>query len=721
MKISSIIHTPRARFLKALRTRALKETRLTAALSLLCLSGLLAPVHASDKGETSSVALPSLSDTTAFTLDEIEVSARRPDLMKMADGSESLSADGILLRARTLGEADFITALKMLPGVSSGGDYGSGLVVDGAAPSQSLYRLDGVPVIFPYRFGGIFSTFNPYHFRSARFERFAHGASFPSRLGADADMISHNRPEHLQATLNLGLISSSAGARIPAGKRLDISVAGRISYLDLLYGSLLKMQDTGIAYDFADINLTANYRASSADLLQLNLFFNHDHLTIADDNYAMDLHMKWHNSLVALSWLRSGDLSWKATVYHSGFGNTLSIQMPSIDISLPSAIRNAGMLFALTTPRLASGRLEAETGIEANLYSITPQYGKISIAGTGNSPAIQNALEIRPYADIIWQISDRIDLKAGISIPVYTSRRQHSRRSWLASPSPRATLSWHPHGHTFRLHAGYYTQFLHQTGFSEMGLASNFWTAADSDMKPQRSQQISAEWSRPLFNALFTAECAIYYKHITGQTEYQGDILEIINNTYDVFAHIVPTHGYNYGMNLAVRRDFGRFTGIAGYSFGVARRKFSSSRNADIGWFDAITSPGHSLDVSMSLNLGPHWSAGARFVFASGRVYTPVEHTYIIAGNIARQYAPHNSSRLPSYQRLDLSANYTFRSGGRLPLRHNLNISLLNAYGHKNVEMIMYSYRKEQMNLQPRRQLSLYRFLPSISYSISIE
>lgn len=73
---------------------------------------------------------------------------------------------------------------------------------------------------------------------------------------------------------------------------------------------------------------------------------------------------------------------------------------------------------------------------------------------------------------------------------------------------------------------------------------------------------------------------------------------------------------------------------------------------------------------------------------------------------------------MPDYQRLDLSGTYRFRTGGRIPLNHTVNISLINAYGHRNVESQFFAIDGETMRYKLYRVSSLYRFLPSVSYSI---
>ena len=106
-------------------------------------------------------------------------------------------------------------------------------------------------------------------------------------------------------------------------------------------------------------------------------------------------------------------------------------------------------------------------------------------------------------------------------------------------------------------------------------------------------------------------------------------------------------------------------------------------------------------------------------MLASGRPYTPVTAIYFIGERLMMEYGPRNSTRLPLYHRLDLGASYRFATGGRFPLMHELNLSVVNAYGRENVEMSTFSVNTVTGVYSRRDISSLYRFLPSLSYTLS--
>lgn len=60
-----------------------------------------------------------------------------------------------------------------------------------------------------------------------------------------------------------------------------------------------------------------------------------------------------------------------------------------------------------------------------------------------------------------------------------------------------------------------------------------------------------------------------------------------------------------------------------------------------------------------------------------------------------------------------------FNTGGRFPLKHRIDLSILNAYNHKNIEISTFTYETGKQRFRRRDIGSLYRMLPSLSYTIT--
>lgn len=317
----------------------------------------------------------------------------------------------------------------------------------------------------------------------------------------------------------------------------------------------------------------------------------------------------------------------------------------------------------------------------------------------------------------LWLL--REELKADLSMAAGFFRSQREGMEWWTVPllSPRLRITWTKEriGET-SISLGYYEQFLHQVGFSELGLASDFTVGASPQAPLQKSFAIDISWRRRLPWWGLTLSASAYWSRVRNQTEYQGQVLEVVDEQYDPFLHIVVSDGHNEGLNLALSREFGSINGEISWGYGGGRRHLPEAN--DESW-NALHAPGHSLKGSLSWNPGKHWILSAVYNYSSGRVYTPVESLYLVGGNIAMEYGKRNSARLPYYSRLDLGATYTFQTSIKgTKLSHLVNISILNALGRRNVEMQYFVLNVDKGTYGLKRLYSLYRFIPSISYTL---
>lgn len=663
---------------------------------------------------SGSAAEPEDADTLMLGLGEVEIVAPvRSAVSRLDGGVMKIDAGRLMLGMRSMGEADILNNIKKQPGVITAGDYGCGLMVDGAEPSQTLCRIAGAPVFFPYRFGGIFSTFNTSHFMAARFERGIHDASMPQRVGALIDFDSfHSAGERVSGAVNVGLLSSSLTVRIPLSK-VSVVASGRVSYVDELYGRLLRGKDGECHYRFDDFNITANYRIDSNDRLSLNFLRSHDRLSYDDGNYAMDTRMVWNNTLVSANWVRTGNVAMDHRVFWSGFDNSFEITLPQMSMDVPSSLSVAGVAGDVNFNEEAR-RFDCQAGYELAFYRNNVQSVTLTGFGDNRNPAERPTMypmEVRIYGNARMRPSGWLTVDAGLSLDYFRNGGNYN----AFSPEPRLTATGRFGVSTVRLHAGAYGQNLHQVGFSETGMSSDFWIAASRTLPRQRALSVSAEYSRMWGRAGLTLTAEVFYKLLGNQPEYEGQMLDLLDNGYGAEAYIVKGSGYNAGINFALAREVGRLTGSLAVGYGVARRRYGDGS----AYMRGRTDPGLTVAVDVSWRLGERWTLGADFRFASGRPYTPVTSIYIISGNLISVYGPHNSRRLPPTHRLNLSATVRLgKTGGETSVSHLLNFSIINAYGHRNVEFRKYVLDMKNGSFRIKEVASLYRFLPSVSYTL---
>ena len=161
-------------------------------------------------------------------------------------------------------------------------------------------------------------------------------------------------------------------------------------------------------------------------------------------------------------------------------------------------------------------------------------------------------------------------------------------------------------------------------------------------------------------------------------------------------------------------RQFGKFRGRAGYNLGKARLKFDKLGN---DYFPSAHDRLHDLNASLSYEPAMGLTFVASFTHATGLPYTRTKYGYMIGDNLICEYYPHNSSRLPAYNRLDVSAAYKFKKRGRT--EHAINISLYNALFNKNI-LFYYTTYTEDKGIQNRSSY-LETVIPSITYTLTFK
>lgn len=621
-------------------------------------------------------------------------------------GTISISASALRHGMRSLGEADAIHTLTSLPGFVSAGDYGSGLSVGSDDISTTLYTIDGATVFHPFHFGGIFSGFNSSHLSSVTADRIHHDYGEPKHLGAHIRGRSSDYvPSSPTGIVNIGMLATGASVAVPVRGTTALRLSGRTSHINSIYGSLLDSDGTSIRYGFEDVNLSLLHNIDSLNSLKISTYTNSDRLRYFDGDMSMATRLRWSNFAAIASWRHQAAAAvWHQDVTYSQYSSDLHTGLASVRLRLASAVRQIAASASAALPAHSAG-----FGYRLEFTRFQPQRPDIEAIGY-DAPSVGS---VDAWLGSIsggkkWRLG-KLTLSAQADAVLY---RSCGSTSFALDPS--VALSGSAYG-SWTLRAGCASQFMHQVGMSDMGFATDFRLPSARGLSPERSFGLDFVYHRPFLPWLGLTVNA-FTKRVLHSPQYIGGILDILDDTYDPFSAVMLTDGFNVGGDVLAAFSAGPLSGWAGYGVALCRRK------ADGRWTSSAREPLHSLKAMAEYSATPSLKLSASFVLASGRPYTPVVAIYIIGGNIITEYGHLNSARLPAYQRLDLSATYSFPSLhiGSRSLRHYANLSLVNAYGHRNVEMQYFSYHSSDRTISLRRICSLYRFLPSLSYTIEL-
>lgn len=662
-------------------------------------------------------------DSVTELLPEVEVvQTGRAPVRRNDGGKIMVSGNSVAKLSRTFGEADFLTFLRQLPNAESTGDYASGVSVNGGSPSHVQYLIDGAPVIFPYRFGGIFSTFNGAHFREMDFSMVA-GADMLPRLGAAIDISPRLRFSNgAEGSVNVGMTASSLSICGGLGDRVSLSLSGRISYIDHLYGKWLSESGGHIRYGFEDLNATAACRITGKDELKADFFRSSDRLAYDDEDYALDTRLRWSNELYSLRYAHTSDAEVSLQIYHSRFKDRLSLGMSRLHIEAPASISSTGLCARIGRSAGVTGIESWEGGVRVCFDEGMPQWAILETEGVADaavrksSAFPQKMLTAVAFGKAgVRLLSGRLRLIVESGIGIFRSSTKGRLPYTSAVLTPGISLVCPIPEGSVTFGGSLRCQPLHCVGFSELGLASDFWIGATEEAPAERALMISCSATRRLFLRGLAVSAAAYWTKVSDQAEYQGQVVEIIDTDYSPFSRLIISDGFNYGVSVALSKPFGVVTGELSVSYDDGLRH-APSRPSE-RW-KSLYASGFVGKASVQWHAGRRWTLSATFRIASGRRYTPVDALYIVGNNIAMEYGVRNFGRLPAYQRLDIGATYEYATGGWCPLRHLVNFSLINAYGHRNVEMQYFMLNSGKGDYALKRLYSLYRFLPSVSYTI---
>lgn len=652
-----------------------------------------------------------MSDTlNHYQLQDVEVKGKRlRSHLKALDDASIVDMSLMDYMPRILGNADPIHYAQLLPGVQTNSEYDAGLHVQGCDNSHNYVSLDGVPIYNATHLLGFFSIFNASHFSEMSLTKSSTSASFPNRLGGSVDMLTPTwicGEDSLQANgkhgeIAVGPMSSQGTVKLPIGKRSMLMVSARATYLNLLYSKWLEMDGDHVNYDFADYNATYITQLDDANVIKAEAYWGYDNLKIGQADQGMQTKIKWDNTMAALHWYsRHSKWQTEQSVYFTRYANRVRINETSIDVGVRSYIYDLGY-----KGRLKFGRWDC--GADVIRHELMPQ--DITTGGTINANVAptrkQRTVEASAYMKYLQPLSQRLALETGLRFTYYYNKDR------FASLDPNIKLRWDAsQASQFSLNLGIHHQYLYQTGFSSMGLPTEFWLSSSNEFRPQYAYNASLQGNFWLKDREYRLTTELYFKKLEHQVENSGNIFDILYSSYSLEGALMKGKGYNYGANIMLEKRRGKLTGWVSYSFGRAKRRFDGDRYS--GWYSASHERIHELNAVATYKIGKRMELGATYVLASGVPFTRIKYAYMVSNNIVSEYGPYNGDRIKPYMRLDLSMNYDFKNSG--DKRSGINFSLYNATMYNNI----LSYRIKVYKGQVRYATFsfLMPILPSISY-----
>jgi hypothetical protein len=660
---------------------------------------------------------------------------RNDNVTKNQMGIEKLNIQEINTLPAFFGERDVLKTLQLLPGIKSAGEGNSGFNVRGGTTDQNLILLDGATVYNASHLMGFFSVFNPDAIKDVTVYKGSLPSEFGGRLSSvlDIKMNEGNNKEY-KVEGGIGLISSRVTIEGPIVKdKGSFIISARRTYADLILHSLVSaniVRDSTLKDSrlyFYDLNAKANYNLSDRDRIFLSGYFGKDVLGIT--SFGFD----WGNSTATLRWnhLFNDKLFSNTSLVFNDFNYTINNGSTTHPINIISKIRDYTVK---QDYQYSSGNNnQIKFGFISTFHRMVP--GTITTSDTNTirkSLPIRNSVESAIYFSHDFRISSKLTANYGLRIsefsllgtaPFYiydTYNLIDSVKNVVDStrkiksfirPEPRVSLSYVINEKSsIKISYARNVQYLHLLSNSTTGSPTDMWIPSSYNTIPEISDQLAFGYFRNFKNNNYEFSAELYYKNLLHQVDYiKGAVL---NFNANVESQLIYGKGRAYGLELLLKKKFGRFNGWIGYTLSRTERRFEGINDGN--WYPAKQDRMHDISIVAVYDMPRGWTLSGTWVYNTGNAVTFPKGAYVIGNNVVFLYTDRNADRMPAYHRLDLGATKQFAKKGHY--ESSLNFSLYNAYMHDNAYMITFRQNETTRQIEAV-QTTLFRIVPSVTYN----
>jgi len=587
-------------------------------------------------------------------------------------------------------QPDVFATLQLLPGIASN-ENSSALSIRGSENDENLVLLDGFTLYNLDHFFGQFSTINPNYIKDIQIYKGGFDSRYGERVSAIIDITGKSGSQNnVKANGGINLISSNLGIEIPLGKKTTWIATGRKTYYNLFNSPLFKdiFKNRFFAdakrnppknaveltpnYYFYDVNTKISHQINDKEKITFSAFASKDFLDLSNssqnllDTIETQNVNKWENYGISSSWSKqwNNGLYSLLTVGYSGYSNTffdstkVTHYVPIINPNpnLPNRVNNfqtnegnelTDLFLALKSSYLFNNNHRIDFGFltRKNEFSFEKKSDGQYLYNNLKNSAVLSSIFVQDQ----YTIFRGLTIKPGFRLNHYElTRKLYFEPRLSASYQINETIG-------LKMAAGKYFQFLNKVSTDQQyGYNRDFWILSDESRHPIiESDHFILGTNLTFGNFLFDVEA--YYKTTHGIQEYfaisnyQRGTIPDFNNPLQVTNKFVVGNGNAMGLDAMLKFESRLYTGWISYTRSKSYYHFQAiNKNEEI---PALFDQPHKFTF-VNLISWRKWNFSALYIFASGQPYIS-KQDQDTQFNIQRTY-----SRLPNYNRIDISANY---------------------------------------------------------------
>lgn len=637
-----------------------------------------------------------------------------------------------------LGVSDVIKTVQTLPGIGKGGEGNAALLVRGSSSGQNLTLFNQAIIYNPSHLLGFFSVFNTDAVDDVKFYKSGIPSEYGGRISAVLDIKSSSKKvDSMELDAELSFLAAKVNLKLPITKTWSVSTTMRKTFMNQTIWPLvtkITKDDNNIKYDFYDLNISSTLELSKKDRLFATGYLGGDDFGFETVQFNVSNGMDWQNGAASLNWKRtiSDQTTLNNTVTFSSYKFNFDIQQEGFMAKINSAVRDLGYNSTIQT---SFEQHHLKAGVSILLHKFKPN---TPFARNGNteldygSPSTYYSDEHSLFLSDDFRLTERFSFYVGLRLTYYRhkgpynlsaedgstssyGRNETVSDQFLAEPSFTARFNINTNT-VLKLAYSANVQTTHLIPITASNFPSDFWIPATGNLPAEKGKQLSLGIFKDWKDAGYEAYIDVYAKNMNNILEFSGGLMNLFDNL-KIEDHVYLGKGNSYGSEFYFKKNKDRLTGYLSYTLSKSDRIFEALNGGKRFPFKYDRT--HDFTIVSNYKLSEKWNLSGLFTLATGNTYTKPISRYLISGNVINEYGAYNSSRMPIYHRLDLSANYQFLLGDKY--KSKLSFSVYNVYNRANPIFNFYLARGSlgagKITIQ-EKSVVLLPILPSINYKI---
>jgi hypothetical protein len=680
-------------------------------------------------------------------LDEIVVVGGRPSSVdNVIMGSEKFKPQLLKNIPSAFGESDIMKIVLSLPGVTTVGEASSGYNVRGGATDQNLILFNGGTVFNPSHLFGLFASFNSDAVEDVELFKSSVPVEYGGRISSVLKVNSREaNMQKLTGSASIGVLTSKANLEIPIVKdKMSLLLNGRTTYSDWILKQLPEKSGyrNGTA-NFYDLGGVLTWKLNSLNRLKINGYWSKDKFSFSsDDNYG------YQNSNFSAEWRSMLNEKITATLsagldHYDYFNENRSVPSSAARLSF-----GIDQLWGKLHIRQRLTEKEVITyGLSMQHYNV--QAGKYEPVGDASfikSDQLQRekALESAAYISYERPLTEKLTVSAGLRYSMFNALGPRDVNYYEADqlPSEETLLETRNESGIIKtyqapeirlsalyaikenvsLKVGFNTmhQYIHKVSNTSIVSPTDTWKLSDPNIKPQNGWQAAAGIYHETRDKNYEFSAEVYYKHIDDYLNYRNSAVLLMNPHLET--DVISTKGKSYGVELQVKKPFGKVNGWVSYTFSrsMLRQDDKGVKNPvnDGDWYPSEYDRPHEVKAVLNLKFTERYSFSSNFNYATGRPTTLPTGKYYNTyyQKFMPYYSDRNTYRIPDYMRLDLAFNIEPTHRLTSFLHTSFSIGVYNALARRNAYNIYYV--NEGDNIKGYRLSVFGTAIPYVSLNI---